>query len=94
MAARKHDNFGGDWTDEKLKRLRKYLPAYAQIFKSRVYKYAYIDAFAGPGYREPRRKQAAQIQDLWGEDLDGRGRRLTEFIRQPYHLAYSVRKPY
>ena len=77
MAARKHGNFGGDWTDEKLAKLREYLPAYAQIFKGRAYKYAYIDAFAGPGYREPRRKQAAPIQNLWGEDLDERGRSFT-----------------
>jgi three-Cys-motif partner protein len=73
----KHGDFGGDWTDEKLKRLEKYLPAYTNVLKGRVYKYAYIDAFAGPGYRVAQRKQAA-TQDLWGEDLDERGRRFTE----------------
>lgn len=75
MATRKHGNFGGDWTEEKLARLEKYLPAYARIFKGRAYKYAYIDAFAGPGYRARERKHGAQIQDLWGEDLDERGKR-------------------
>jgi three-Cys-motif partner protein len=78
MAERKHGDFGGDWTQEKLDRLEKYLPAYTTIFKGRAYKYAYIDAFAGPGYRARERKQAAPIQDLWGEDLDERGRRFTE----------------
>jgi three-Cys-motif partner protein len=77
VAERKHGNFGGDWTDEKLGRLAKYLPAYTNILKGRAYKYAYIDAFAGPGYRARQRKQAAPIQDLWGEDLDERGRRFT-----------------
>jgi three-Cys-motif partner protein len=77
MAERKHGNFGGDWTEEKLDRLAKYLPAYASILKSRRYRYAYIDAFAGPGYRARQLKQAAPIQDLWGEDLDERGRRFT-----------------
>lgn len=77
MATRKHGNFGGDWTEEKLARLEKYLPAYAHIFKGRAYKYAYIDAFAGPGYRARERKQHAQTQDLWAEDLDERGRRFT-----------------
>lgn len=77
MATRKHGSFGGDWTEEKLARLAKYLPAYANIFKGRTYKYAYIDAFAGPGYREHPGKQASSSQDLWGEDLDERGRRFT-----------------
>lgn len=78
MAERKHGNFGGDWTDEKLGKLEKYLPAYTKILKGRVYKYAYIDAFAGPGYRTRQRKQAAPTQDLWGEDPDERGRRFAE----------------
>lgn len=77
MAARKHGKFGGDWTEEKLARLAKYLPAYTNIFKDRPYKYAYIDAFAGPGYREDQRKQSASIPDLWGEDPDQRGTRFT-----------------
>jgi len=77
MAAPKHGDFGGDWTEEKLARLAKYLPAYAHIFKDRQYKYAYIDAFAGPGYRARQRKQAAPIQDLWGDDPDQRAKRFT-----------------
>jgi len=77
MAAPKHGDFGGDWTDEKLAKLAKYLPAYVQVLKGRAYKYAYIDAFAGPGYRASQRKQGAETQDLWGEDLDKRGRRFT-----------------
>jgi three-Cys-motif partner protein len=77
MGARRHGNFGGDWTEEKLARLEKYLPAYTKIFKSRTHKYAYIDAFAGPSYRARERKQRARIHDLWGEDLDEFGRRFT-----------------
>src|SRR5688572_5490285 len=77
MAERKHGNFGGDWTEEKLNRLAMYLPAYTTVLKGRAYKYAYIDAFAGPGYRARQRKQAAPNQDLWGEDRDEFGRRFT-----------------
>lgn len=45
--------FGGDWTSEKLDRLSKYLSAYTTILsKKQQLKYAYIDAFAGTGYRE------------------------------------------
>lgn len=44
------DLFGGEWTREKLELVRKYLSAYAQIFKDRDFTYGYIDAFAGSGY--------------------------------------------
>lgn len=44
--------FGGDWTEEKLNRVSKYLPAYVHVLKDKGLKYAYIDAFAGTGYRE------------------------------------------
>jgi three-Cys-motif partner protein len=45
-------SFGGDWTEEKLNRVRKYLVAYATIMRKYNFRYAYIDAFAGTGYRE------------------------------------------
>jgi len=47
--------FGGDWTAEKLERVRKYLVAYATIMKDYRFRYAYIDAFAGTGYRTLRK---------------------------------------
>ena len=51
--------FGGDWTAEKLERVRKYLVAYAKIMsaqreKKRGFRFAYIDAFAGTGYNTPK----------------------------------------
>ena len=47
-------NFGGGWTTEKLERVRKYLQAYATIMKRQNFHFAYIDAFAGAGYRTNR----------------------------------------
>ena len=44
--------FGGNWTEEKLERVRKYLVAYVKIMSNHPFKFAYIDAFAGTGYRE------------------------------------------
>jgi three-Cys-motif partner protein len=44
--------FGGDWTTEKLERLGKYLSAYTKILSKYGYSYFYVDAFAGTGYRE------------------------------------------
>lgn len=45
--------FGGQWTQEKLNALSKYLHAYTRIFaknpKARYFKTTYVDAFAGTG---------------------------------------------
>ena len=47
--------FGGDWTEEKLERLKKYSEAYMTIFKNNLkasyFTTHYVDAFAGTGYR-------------------------------------------
>lgn len=44
--------FGGDWTEEKLKRVKEYLSAYTTVLKNQPFRTAYIDAFAGTGYRQ------------------------------------------
>jgi len=44
--------FGGDWTEEKLDILQKYLWAFTTSLKKRHFTLLYIDAFAGTGYRE------------------------------------------
>ena len=51
MNTRGH-RFGGDWTEQKLKCVSKYLNAYTTIMNKQQFHYAYIDAFAGTGYRE------------------------------------------
>jgi three-Cys-motif partner protein len=47
--------FGGNWTEEKLSRLRKYLQAYTKVFdkneRARFLTTHYVDAFAGTGSR-------------------------------------------
>lgn len=52
--------FGGDWTSTKLDVLAKYLAAYTTALKDKPsakhpFRKAYIDAFAGTGYRTARR---------------------------------------
>ncbi len=46
--------FGGDWTEQKLECVSKYLSAYTTIMNKYKDKFtfAYIDAFAGTGYRK------------------------------------------
>jgi three-Cys-motif partner protein len=43
--------FGDDWTERKLNILRKYLHAYTTIMAKYEFQFAYVDAFAGTGYR-------------------------------------------
>lgn len=52
--------FGGQWTDQKLEILDRYLTAYTTALKDkptadRPFRKAYIDAFAGTGYRDAPR---------------------------------------
>ena len=53
---------GGDWTNEKLERVRKYLVAYATIMRNQNFRFAYIDAFAGTGYNTPKAKKEVGAQ--------------------------------
>lgn len=46
--------FGGEWTEVKLEKVRKYLPAYTKILSGKGFTTGYIDAFAGTGYRNIR----------------------------------------
>ena len=56
MAESSHD-FGGDWTEEKLGRVRRYLVEYTKIMSRQPFRFAYIDAFAGTGYRTLKREE-------------------------------------
>ena len=58
----KAHSFGGDWTSTKLNVLAKYLAAYTTALKDKpspglAFRKAYIDAFAGTGYRTARRER-------------------------------------
>jgi len=50
VSEEKH-TFGGSWTNQKLERVKKYLSAYTTALKHQPFQLAYIDAFAGTGYR-------------------------------------------
>ena len=52
-------NFGGNWTTLKLERVRKYLCAYTTIMSKQPFRFAYIDAFAGTGYRTLKESETA-----------------------------------
>lgn len=94
--------FGGDWTEEKLERVRKYLSAYTTIMKqnprSKYYRIAYIDAFAGTGYRNIRvtdNLSQLQFPELVEEEsvrfLDGSAR-IALRVEPPYDTYIFVEK--
>jgi len=68
-------SFGGDWTEDKLARLRKYLTAHRTIFtrneRARYFTTWYVDAFAGTGSRSsgitPSSEQAGLIDEVYGD---------------------------
>ena len=80
-------NFGGNWTTEKLERVRKYLKAYATIMKDRNFHFAYIDAFAGTGYRTDR--QDADPNELMFPEIAER--EVQEFLDGSARIALQVR---
>jgi three-Cys-motif partner protein len=60
--------FGGDWTTAKLDVLKEYLVGYTTALqgkpsKERPFVKAYIDAFAGTGYRDTRRGEQLESPD-------------------------------
>ncbi|MDW8332489.1 MAG: three-Cys-motif partner protein TcmP [Cyclobacteriaceae bacterium] len=73
----KEHQFGGDWTSQKLERIRKYLVAYTTIFaknpRAQKLTRIYVDAFAGTGYRsKPPRldNQTTLFQELAEPEAD------------------------
>lgn len=63
--------FGGDWTEQKLKVLDDYLTAYCQIFEknpaARHFETVYVDAFAGGGLIQSSASQGAELFGEFGE---------------------------
>jgi len=70
----KAHSFGGNWTSTKLDILGKYLSAYTTALKdhptpTRPFVKAYIDAFAGTGYRSMGQDEATRSGNLLFPDL-------------------------
>ncbi|MBI1927344.1 three-Cys-motif partner protein TcmP [Candidatus Poribacteria bacterium] len=79
-------NFGGAWTEEKLGRVRKYLVAYATIMNKQAFRFAYIDAFAGTGYRT--RKQDENPDELMFPEIAAP--EMQDFFNGSARLALQV----
>ena len=88
--------FGGGWTEQKLTILAEYLSAYNTALKNQPFTRVYVDAFAGTGYREKRKKQFG-IFDIFEESqqdepqqfLKGSAKRALE-VEPPFHKYVFV----
>ena len=92
--------FGGGWTQRKLDVLKKYLQAYARIFKrnpqARFYSIIYVDAFAGTGtFRRPALGGLArflpELQENEKEFRKGSVRRALE-VEPPFDKYVLIEK--
>ena len=79
-----HKKFGGPWTEKKLEILNKYLKAYTTIMNKQPFKFAYIDAFAGTGYRQ------SQTNDNKTLPLEISGNEKKDFIKGSARIALDV----
>jgi len=61
--------FGGDWTSTKLRILSEYLSSYTKALKNQPFRKAYIDAFAGTGYRAAKPRGGSDPDTLLFPDL-------------------------
>jgi three-Cys-motif partner protein len=82
--------FGGNWTDDKLTILKKYLHAYNTALKKQPFTRIYVDAFAGTGYRVQRQNQF-QVPDLFAESND---QETQELLKGSAKLALEVDPPF
>jgi three-Cys-motif partner protein len=86
--------FGGDWTSEKLDRVRKYLAAYTKIFarnpRAQHFATIYVDAFAGTGYRIPSGRKPSPLTMLpeLGEHEN------EQFLKGSARIALEVEPPF
>ena len=91
-------NFGGDWTEDKLGRVVEYLHRYNLALKNQQFTREYIDAFAGTGYREVRDvlgKEGLLFPELVEPEvkqfLDGSARRALN-VDPPFHQFTFIEK--
>lgn len=86
-----NQEFGGDWTQQKLQILDEYLTAYCQIFRAseraKFFKTIYVDAFAGTGVIQQRaelKQDEAAVRLLAGS--------AARAIRHPFHQYLFIEK--
>jgi three-Cys-motif partner protein len=87
--------FGGDWTEEKLERVRAYLEQYMKIFKKNpsaaYFSTIYVDAFAGSGFRSAGSTTGNQTDSLFPELAETE---VQEFFKGSARKALELKHPF
>lgn len=83
-------SFGGDWTSDKLGRVRDYLIHYKQALKNQPFQLIYIDAFAGTGYNIPKKHR--DTQDLLLPEFSEQ--ETLKFIEGSATIALRIEPPF
>jgi three-Cys-motif partner protein len=91
----KDHRFGGDWTTAKLDVLSRYLTSYTTALKDkptreRPFRKAYIDAFAGTGYRTQKESPTSH----WGFFPDLAGKEPQSLLEGSAALALRTTPPF
>lgn len=81
--------FGGDWTADKLSRLKAYLIAFNQALKNKPFARWYLDAFAGCGYIDTSEAQDSELVFPGFSDSDSQG-----FLMGSARVALEVEPPF
>ncbi len=81
------DEFGGEWTIQKLDILEEYLDAYTTALKNQSFGLMYIDAFAGTGRINPRREDEEAE-----EFIEGSAARALRVDDKPFDRLIFVEK--
>lgn len=83
--------FGGNWTEDKLGRVRKYLVAYRQIMdrneRARHFTTFYVDAFAGTGYRSVGERNQPIFDEFAEPETQG-------FLKGSARIALELESPF
>ena len=87
--------FGGTWTDKKLRVLATYLKEYQTALKNQPFELWYVDAFAGTGYRTGRGDAGARETDELGLNLaSGRAGGDNDFLDGSARIALKTIPPF
>ena len=82
--------FGGQWTDEKLGILRRYLDAYTTALKNQPFNLIYVDAFAGGGSWTPRAEYSSEDYEDFQNLHKGSSRIALEIQDKPFDRLVFV----
>lgn len=87
--------FGGNWTQDKLERLKNYLNAYVKVFKNQTWaETIYVDAFAGTGSIPAKKTGIDSVAVPFLEVEDITGVQVEEFLNGSARIALEIDPPF